>query len=112
METQHAVAFPDASPVADGHMLVAPRKHVSTIYELTMAEQHAIWEVVGQVRERLLTGLKPDGFMIGFSDGFAAGQTVQHAHVHIVPRSNGSVPEPRAGIRWVNADNAPYSQKP
>jgi diadenosine tetraphosphate (Ap4A) HIT family hydrolase len=112
IETEHAIAFADAFPVADGHTLIVPRKHVSTIYELTMPEQRAIWELVGEVRRRLLTGLKPDGFNIGFNDGLAAGQTVEHAHVHIIPRRNGDVPDPRGGIRWVIADNAPYWRKP
>ena len=66
-------------------MLVVPRKHVSSTYALEMDEQQAIWKLVGEVRQRLLTGLKPpDGFNIGFNDGLAAGQTVQHAHVHII----------------------------
>jgi diadenosine tetraphosphate (Ap4A) HIT family hydrolase len=108
LEAEHAVALPDAYPVADGHTLVVPRKHVSTIYQLTIAEQKAIWELVGQVRERLLTGLRPDGFNIGFNDGLAAGQTEDHAHVHIIPRRLGDVPDPRGGIRWVIADNARY----
>ncbi len=112
IETAHAVAFPDAFPVADGHMLVVPRKHVFTIYELTIPEQRAIWELVGEVRQRLLAGLKPDGFNIGFNDGLAAGQTVEHAHVHIIPRREGDVPDPRGGIRWIIADNAPYWRKP
>jgi diadenosine tetraphosphate (Ap4A) HIT family hydrolase len=111
IETEDAIAFPDAYPVADGHMLVVPRKHVSTMYELTMPEQKAIWSLVGQVSERLLTGLKPDGFNIGFNDGLAAEQTVLHAHVHIIPRRHGDVPDPRGGIRWVIADNAPYWKK-
>lgn len=77
--------MPDAFPVADGHTLIIPRKHVMTIYHLKPSEQSAIWKLVSEVRERLLTGLKPDGFNIGFNDGLAAGQTVQHAHVHIIP---------------------------
>jgi diadenosine tetraphosphate (Ap4A) HIT family hydrolase len=105
------MAFADAFPVADGHTLVIPRKHVSTIYQLTIPEQSAIWELVSEVRERLLTGLKPDGFNIGFNDGLAAGQTVQHAHVHIIPRKRCDAPDPRGGIRWVIADNAPYWKK-
>jgi hypothetical protein len=51
----------DAYPVADGHTLIVPRKHVSTIYELSDAERKALWKLVGEVRERLLTGLRPDG---------------------------------------------------
>jgi diadenosine tetraphosphate (Ap4A) HIT family hydrolase len=108
IEREHAIAVRDAFPVADGHILVVPRKHVSSIYELEMHEQQAVWELVGKVRERLLAELKPDGFNIGFNDGLAAGQTVPHAHVHIIPRREGDVPDPRGGIRWVIAENAPY----
>jgi diadenosine tetraphosphate (Ap4A) HIT family hydrolase len=75
-----------------------PRKHVTTIYELTLPEQQGVWKLVAEVRERLLTGLKPDGFSIGFNVGLAAGQTVEHAHVHVIPRRAGDVPDPRGGI--------------
>jgi len=105
------VAVPDAHPVTEGHTLVVPRKRVTTIYLLNAAEQNAIWALVAEVRERLLTGLKPDGFNIGFNDGLAAGQTVAHAHVHVIPLWNGDVPDPRGGIRWVIADTAPYWKK-
>jgi diadenosine tetraphosphate (Ap4A) HIT family hydrolase len=111
IETDHAIALPDAFPVVDGHTLVVPRKHVASIYQLPRSEQTAVWELVSEVRERLLTGLKPDGFNIGFNDGLAAGQTVQHAHVHVIPRREGDVPDPRGGIRWVVAENAPYWKK-
>jgi diadenosine tetraphosphate (Ap4A) HIT family hydrolase len=108
---EHAIAFPDAYPVTKGHTLVAPHKHVSSIYELTIPEQRCIWDLVAEVRQRLLTELQPDGFNIGVNDGLAAGQTVAHAHVHVIPRRKGDVPDPRGGIRWVVADNAPYWNK-
>jgi diadenosine tetraphosphate (Ap4A) HIT family hydrolase len=108
IETEHGFALPDAFPVSTGHTLVVPRKHVASIYELSPAEQDAIWNLVGRVREELLATLAPDGFNIGFNDGLAAGQTVLHAHVHIIPRWNGDVPDPRGGIRWVIADKAAY----
>lgn len=111
IETEHGVAVPDAHPVIEGHTLVVPRKQVSTIYQLIMPEQQGIWKLVAEVRERLLEALKPGGFNIGFNDGLAAGQTVEHAHVHVIPRRTGDVPDPRGGIRWVIADNAPYWKK-
>lgn len=77
IENEHALAFPDAFPLTDGHTLVIPRKHVGSIYELSAGEQSAIWDLVAEVRQRLLTGLRPDGFNIGVNDGFAAGQTVE-----------------------------------
>ncbi len=108
IENEHAIAFSDAYPVADGHTLVIPRKHVRSIYELDSFKQSAIWDLVAIVRDRLLLGLKPDGFNIGVNDGLAAGQTVEHAHVHIIPRKSGDVPDPRGGMRWILAQHAKY----
>jgi diadenosine tetraphosphate (Ap4A) HIT family hydrolase len=108
IEKEDALAFPDAYPVTDGHALVIPRKHVSSIYELNANEQAALWDLVGEVRERLLASLKPDGFNIGVNDGLTAGQTIDHAHVHVIPRRKGDVPDPRGGIRWIIDDKASY----
>ena len=103
-----AIAFLDACPVSPGHTLVIPRRHVASIYELTAAEQTAVWDLVGHVRGLLLAQIQVDGFNIGVNDGVAAGQTVMHAHVHLIPRHQGDVPDPRGGIRWVIASKAPY----
>ena len=108
---ENAIAFPDAYPVTEGHTLIAPRKHVSTIYERALLEQRSVWDLVAEVRQRLLTGLQPDGFNIGFNDGLAAGRTVAHAHVHVIPRRKGDVLDPRGGTRWPVAENAPYWNK-
>ena len=108
IEEEHVVAISDAFPVTDGHTLVIPRKHVSTVYELSPVEQNAVWDLVSEVRQQLLASLKPDGFNIGLNDGLAAGQTVMHTHVHVIPRRSGDVPDPRGGIRWVIPDNASY----
>ncbi|MEO8597329.1 MAG: HIT family protein [Candidatus Solibacter sp.] len=112
IEHEDALAIPDAFPVSDGHTLVVPRRHVSLIYELELQEQQAIWALAAEVRRRLHNGPKPpDGFNIGFNDGVAAGQTVPHAHVHVIPRRHGDVPDPRGGIRWVIAEKATYWRK-
>ena len=108
---EHALALPDAYPVTNGHTLVIPLKHVASIYELTADEQAAVWALVTEVRARMLTGLKPDGFNIGVNDGMAAGQTIEHAHVHIIPRRTGDVPDPRGGIRWIINEKGSYWNK-
>jgi len=108
MEVEHAFAFLDRFPVSDGHILVVPRRHVHSIYDLITHEQNAVWELVRLVRERLLMTLSPDGFNIGLNDGLAAGQTVMHAHVHVIPRRLGDVSDARGGIRWVMAEKAQY----
>ncbi len=104
IETDHAVAIADPNPVCDGHAVVGPRAHVNNIYALTMPEQRAVWDVVTQVRERLLTGLKPDGFSIGFTDSLEGPGAAAHVHVHVVPRRRDDSLELRDGIEWVTDD--------
>lgn len=111
LEADFAAAFPDAFPVAEGHTLVIPKRHVASLFELRDDEQQAIWKLVALVRARLLAELAPDGFNVGVNDGPAAGQTVPHAHVHVIPRLNGDVPDPRGGVRWVVPAKAPYWQE-
>lgn len=105
IENDHAIGLPDAFPVADGHTLVVPRKHVSTIYELTILEQQALWDLVGEVRTRLLTGLKPDGFGIGFSDTMHERVSADHTAVHVVRRRRGDTPALPDGVEWVTDDH-------
>jgi diadenosine tetraphosphate (Ap4A) HIT family hydrolase len=108
LENHVAIAVADRYPVTEGHTLVIPRKHVASVYDLTIQEQNAIWDLVRMVRKHLVSELKPDGFNIGVNDGIAAGQTVVHAHVHVIPRRGGDVGDPRGGIRWVIPNKAPY----
>lgn len=67
-----------------------------------------MWKLVAEVRSRLTDDLQPDGFNIGLNDGEAAGQTVMHAHIHVIPRWKGDVPDPRGGVRWIIPDKARY----
>lgn len=111
LESEHALAFPDGFPIADGHTLVMPRRHVTSVYELTAPEQADAWALVGKVRDLLASEYKPDGFNIGLNDGSAAGQTIMHAHIHIIPRWHGDVPDPRGGVRLVIPARARYWEK-
>lgn len=106
LKTEQAIAFADANPISAGHTLVAPRQHVSSIHELSLEEQRALWGFVGEVRERLLKDFMPESFYIGFKDDSPARQTVGHAHIHIIPYRQGDVPDSRGGIRWVVAESA------
>jgi diadenosine tetraphosphate (Ap4A) HIT family hydrolase len=103
-----AVAFPDAYPVSPGHCLVVPRRHEPDFLVLAAQEQAALWALVAEVRQHIETGLRPDGYNIGVNVGEAAGQTVAHAHLHVIPRYRGDVEDPRGGIRWVIPDRARY----
>lgn len=107
-ETANCVAFLDRYPVSEGHALVVPREPVSSLYALDETIQAEIWDLARQVRDVLLRRFAPDGFTIGVNDGAAAGQTVPHAHVHVIPRYAGDSPDPRGGIRWVLPEKAEY----
>lgn len=89
----------DAYPLSPGHTLVVPRRHVASWFELTVSEQHAILTALSAAREQLVREHRPDAFNIGINDGVAAGQTIHHVHVHLIPRFTGDTPDPRGGIR-------------
>jgi diadenosine tetraphosphate (Ap4A) HIT family hydrolase len=73
-----------------------------------MEEQSALWAMVAEVREALLNQFLADGINIGVNDGLAAGQTVEHAHIHLIPRRQGDVPDPRGGVRNIIPSKARY----
>jgi diadenosine tetraphosphate (Ap4A) HIT family hydrolase len=111
LQTNVVIAVRDAYPITDGHTLVIPRQHVTSIFDLKDAEQSALWKAVAHVRDILLREHAPDGFNIGVNDGFAAGQTIEHAHVHVIPRRRDDVPDPRGGIRNIVPCRARYWEK-
>jgi diadenosine tetraphosphate (Ap4A) HIT family hydrolase len=104
----NARAFADAYPVTPGHTLVVPARHVVSLFDLTAGELADVWRLVGEVRAELAASHDTDAFTIGVNDGEAAGQTVGHAHVHVIPRRRGDVPDPRGGVRWVVPERAAY----
>jgi len=108
LENEVALAILDGFPVAEGHTLVIPKRHVGSLFDLAVEEQADLWRLVALVRAGLLDGIKPDGFNVGVNDGVAAGQTVMHAHVHVIPRRSGDVADPRGGVRWVVPGKAAY----
>lgn len=96
-----AFAIRDRYPVSPGHTLVIPRRPVATWFEATPEEQRALFELVEVVKRELDDTLKPQGYNVGFNVGEAAGQTVFHLHVHVIPRFTGDVADPRGGVRHV-----------
>ncbi|HQM64451.1 MAG TPA: HIT family protein [Acidobacteriota bacterium] len=107
-ENSHALALLDNYPVSPGHTLIVPRRHVASLFETSEEERRAIWELLEAARRILVEKHKPDGFNIGVNDGAAAGQTVMHLHVHLIPRYAGDAAEPRGGVRWIFPDKAAY----
>ena len=81
---------------------------LTRLSDLPVDVMEDVWRLVSDVRGALESEVRPDGFNVGVNDGEAAGQTVPHAHVHVIPRFSGDVPDPRGGLRWVLPDRAQY----
>jgi ATP adenylyltransferase len=94
--------IPDAYPVTEGHHLIVPVRHVSDFFEMTDQEVRAAYVALHDLRGRLAAA-DPEiaGFNVGTNSGVAAGQTVFHAHIHLIPRRVGDTPDPRGGVRGV-----------
>tara|TARA_B100001057_G_C22420189_1_gene783239 strand:+ start:89 stop:448 length:360 start_codon:yes stop_codon:yes gene_type:complete len=101
VENEFAYAFYDGFPVSKGHVLVVPKRVVPEIFDLTNEEYTGCFNLVKDVKEFLKKEFNPDGFNLGVNCGETAGQTVFHAHIHVIPRYKGDVPNPRGGIRHV-----------
>jgi superfamily II DNA or RNA helicase/diadenosine tetraphosphate (Ap4A) HIT family hydrolase len=96
-----AFAIFDGFPVSPGHTLIIPKRLVPTWFEATPEEQRALMALVEVVKARLDAEYHPDGYNIGINAGEAAGQTVFHLHVHLIPRYRGDMDDPRGGVRHV-----------
>jgi len=98
----------DAFPVSPGHALLVARRHVADWFQATDEEQAELLTALSIAREAILRHHQPDGFNIGVNVGTAAGQTIFHLHVHLIPRYSGDVPDPRGGVRHVIPAKANY----
>lgn len=108
-----AFAYHDAYPVSPGHTLIVPVRHVPSWFDLREDECASMLRLLAAAHQRLATNHRPDGFNFGVNEGAAAGQTVPHLHLHVIPRYRGDVADPRGGIRWVLPAKADYwSRKP
>jgi ATP adenylyltransferase len=109
LENELAVAIRDGYPVTEGHTLIIPRRHVSDYFYLHQPERNSIEQLVHECRNNLLSSDKDiDGFNIGTNAGTSAGQTVSHAHIHLIPRRTGDTDNPRGGVRGVISDKQSY----
>jgi len=103
-----AVWVYDSYPVSPGHSLVIPRRHVGSFFETTEAERSAVLSLLDRARASVGDQHSPDGYNIGINDGPAAGQTVPHLHIHLIPRYAGDRADARGGVRWVLPEKAKY----
>lgn len=109
-QNEYAFAVRDGFPVAPGHTLVLPRRMVSSLFELTQEEILACWHLLQEERIKLIQETGCQDFNVGVNVGEAAGQTIAHAHIHLIPRKMGDHPHPRGGVRGVIPGKADYKE--
>ena len=102
------VVIRDAFPIAPGHTLIVPRRHIASFFLATEQEQQSLLALLREAKVGLESAFAPDAWNIGINDGPAAGQTVPHLHIHLIPRYTNDVPDPRGGVRWVIPSKANY----
>jgi superfamily II DNA or RNA helicase/diadenosine tetraphosphate (Ap4A) HIT family hydrolase len=102
------VALWDGFPVSPGHLLIVPVRHVPTWFDASPEEHHALTDALEIAKSLIESQFQPQGYNIGINVGAAAGQTVSHLHVHLIPRYQGDVPDPRGGVRHVIPQLANY----
>jgi diadenosine tetraphosphate (Ap4A) HIT family hydrolase len=110
-DREHAVVIRDAFPISPGHTLIIPKRHVASFFEVTNSELTDLMSLLTAAHDELERQFHPAGYNIGINDGAAAGQTVPHLHIHLIPRYSGDQDDPRGGVRWVIPDKAAYWPK-
>jgi len=98
----------DKFPVSPGHLLLGPYRHIPTLFDATDEELAALRALVREAKTLLDGRFHPDGYNVGVNVGKAAGQTVMHLHVHVIPRYAGDVADPRGGVRGAIPEKRMY----
>jgi len=111
IENELAFADYDSYPASPGHCLVITRRHVAEYFQATAEEKVAIWELVDEVKTIIDKEYNPDGYNVGVNIGAAAGQSVPHVHIHMIPRYKGDVETPQGGVRGVIPHKQKYIKK-
>ncbi|WP_101390233.1 HIT family protein [Streptomyces sp. TLI_146] len=89
----------DNFPAAEGHVEIVPKRHVESFFQLTTRELKDAYSLIRFARENIDDRHHPDGYTIGVNEGRAAGRTIDHLHIHLIPRHHNDVADPRGGIR-------------
>lgn len=105
---EHGIMLRDDFPVSPGHTLVVPRRHVGSFFELDAGERQGLLALLDAARRAVDAEFRPDAYNIGLNDGPAAGQSIPHVHLHLIPRFHGDCADPRGGVRWILPDKAKY----
>ena len=107
----YCIVIRDGFPISPGHTLIIPKRHIGSFFELDAEERLDLLNLLEVAKKILDIEFRPNGYNIGINDGPAAGQTVPHLHLHLIPRYLGDLPDPRGGVRWVIPGKADYWSK-
>ena len=108
LESDFSIAFYDRFPVSNGHILIIPKEHYETYFDLPLEVRNDMLSLLDQMKLKLDEKYKPSGYNIGINSGASAGQTVFHCHIHLIPRYDGDMDDPRGGVRGVKPDKQKY----
>jgi diadenosine tetraphosphate (Ap4A) HIT family hydrolase len=103
LENALAYVRHDNNSLSRGHVLVVPKRHVASFFDMTAEEQSAVLALLTAIQKSIQKEHSPDGYNIGVNVGKAGGQSRMHVHLHLIPRYAGDVPDPSGGIRCVLA---------
>lgn len=98
---KHWFTIWDGFPVSKGHCLIILNRHVETFFEISKEEYDELYVIIKECKDRIDKKYNPNGFNIGINNGMPSGQSIPHLHIHIIPRYNGDVDNPRGGVRGV-----------
>jgi diadenosine tetraphosphate (Ap4A) HIT family hydrolase len=93
----------DSHSLSRGHVLVVPKRHVASFFDMSKSEQAAVLALLAEAQRQVQREFSPDGYNVGINVGAAGGQSRMHVHVHLIPRYVGDVLDPGGGIRCVLA---------
>ena len=110
LKNELAYSARDSYAVSPGHTVVVPKRHVAEFFDLTQDEVAACMDLINEEKKLIDEEFNPDGYNIGVNIGPAAGQSILHVHIHIIPRYEGDVENPQGGVRHVIPEKAHYKR--
>jgi len=110
LDNDLAYSAKDSYAVSPGHTVVIPKRHVASFFELTPEEVAACMELINKEKNHIDEEFNPDGYNVGVNVGPAAGQSIFHVHIHIIPRYTGDVENPQGGVRHVIPKKGHYTR--
>ena len=109
-ENELSFAFWDANPVSKGHIIFMTKRHIENFFKTTEEEKRDLFELIDKAKNIIDKKYKPTGYNNGITCGVSAGQTVMHVHVHLIPRYDGDVENPKGGVRGVIPEKRDYTR--